>query len=57
MAREEFFGKLKTDKTEVKVFLTNKTMLTGKVADFDDECVVLNKCLIFYEQIVSITPA
>ena len=51
MARDNFFKKLKTEKTDCKVFLSNKTMLVGKITDYDDECVVVDQCLIFYEQI------
>jgi len=57
MARDNFFKKLKTEKTDCKVFLSNKTMLVGKITDYDDECVVVDQCLIFYEQIISIVPA
>jgi len=57
MAREAYLKKLKEDKTDIKCFLSNKTLLTGRITNFDDECVIIDKCLIFYEQIISIVPA
>lgn len=57
MALNEYLQKCKTDKTELKTFLTNGTMLSGKVTDFDEDCVVIDKCLVFREQIISIKPA
>lgn len=57
MARIEYLDKLKKDiNTSVKVFLTNGTMLTGNVRDHDDTSIVLDKCLIFIDQIISIVP-
>lgn len=56
MAYSEFLKKLKDDKITVKLFLSNKTMLSGKITDFDDECVVINKCMALKKQIISITP-
>ena len=57
MALNEYLQKCKTEKTELKTFLTNGTMLSGKVTDFDEDCVVIDKCLVFREQIISIKPA
>jgi len=57
MAKDTYFRKLKEDKTEVKCFLANKTLITGRITNFDDECIIIDKCLIFYEQIISIVPA
>lgn len=56
MAYTEFLKKLKDDKITVKLFLSNKTMLSGKITDFDEDCVVINKCMALREQIISITP-
>jgi RNA chaperone Hfq len=56
MAYNEFLKNHKAKKTELKVFLVNKTMLQGPITDYDDDCIILDKCLIFREQIISITP-
>ena len=57
MALNEYLQKCKSEKTELKTFLTNGTMLSGKLTDFDEDCVVIDKCLVFREQIISIKPA
>lgn len=44
------------NKTYVKCFLQNGTMLEGNVAAFDEETMVLGKCLIFLDKVISITP-
>jgi len=57
MAYTEYLTKYKTKRTEVNVFLSGKnTMLTGKISDFDDTCIILDECLIFRINIISITP-
>ena len=56
MAYNEYLKKHKEKKTDMKVFLSNKTMLQGSIYDFDDSCIILDKCMIFCEQIISITP-
>jgi hypothetical protein len=48
-------------KTTVKVFIESgpnqpKTMLQGKIVDFDEDAIVLDKCLIFTDRIISIAP-
>ena len=55
-ARKNFFQKHKDAGSELKVFLSNKVMLDGSVQSFDDESVVLDECLIFYRNIISVTP-
>ena len=57
MAKTEYLKKAKADGVVLKVFLSNGTMLTGLVKDFDDESIVLDKCLVFNEQIISMKPA
>jgi len=56
MARNEYLDKHKKQGTELKVFLYGGAMLSGRVTDFDEECIVLNKCLIERDKIISITP-
>jgi sRNA-binding regulator protein Hfq len=57
MAYTEFLKKHKEKGTTLKVFLSsNKTMLTGSITDFDQDCIVLDKCMILKEQIISISP-
>jgi sRNA-binding regulator protein Hfq len=41
----------------MKVFLTNGTMLKGFIVEFDEDSIVLDKCLIEREKIISISPA
>jgi sRNA-binding regulator protein Hfq len=57
MAYTEYLQQHKTDKTELKVFLENKTMLTGRISNFDEDTIIIDKCLVFREQIISIKPA
>jgi sRNA-binding regulator protein Hfq len=65
-----YLNNLKTNKTRVKVFLTDtkiamiqngldskRTMLQGIVSEFDEESVILDKCLIDRINIISITPS
>lgn len=56
MAKNEILENLKTNKSEVKVFLSNKTMLSGKVTGFDDDVVIIDKAICFKWQIISIVP-
>lgn len=56
MAYNEYLQDLKTKGTPVKVFLSNKTMLEGKIVDFDDFGIILDKCLVIREQAISIVP-
>jgi sRNA-binding regulator protein Hfq len=44
------------NKTEVKVFLTNKTMLTGRIITYDDVSFILEKCLVLIHNTISIDP-
>lgn len=55
MAYTEYCKKCKEDKTILKVFLKyNNTMLSGKITDFDEDCIILNSCLINRDAISSI---
>ena len=57
MAYSNFLKKHKDKGTRLKVFLSsNKTMLSGKITDFDDDSIILDECLILREQIISISP-
>jgi sRNA-binding regulator protein Hfq len=57
MAYTEYVTQHKNSKTDLNVFLKEKgTMLQGKIVDFDDVCIILDKCLIFHDQIISIVP-
>lgn len=51
-----FLSMHKANKTVLKMFLSSGTMLTGIINDFDDETVLIGKCLAFKRQITSITP-
>jgi sRNA-binding regulator protein Hfq len=57
VASQAYLKKMKTDGVVLKVFLSNGTMLTGLVKDYDDASMVLDKCLVFNEHIISIKPA
>lgn len=46
----------KEKKTHLNIFLDNKVMLEGLITTFDEDCIVLDKCLIFREHIISIKP-
>jgi sRNA-binding regulator protein Hfq len=56
MAFNEFLQTHKDKKTPLKIFLSNSTMLSGKITDFDEDCIILDKCMILYEKIISIVP-
>jgi sRNA-binding regulator protein Hfq len=56
MAFTEFLKTHMEKKTVLKVFLTNSTMLSGKISDYDDDCIILDKCMILHEKIISIVP-
>ena len=56
-----FLDEAKKEGMSLKVFVDSgsgqpKTMLQGQVTDFDEEAIVLNKCLIFMDRIISMTP-
>ena len=57
MALQEYLKNHMEKKTELKIFLSNKTMLSGRISNFDDDCIILDKCLIYREQIISVVPA
>lgn len=56
MAYNEYLEQIKKNKTSCKFFLSSKTMLVGVVKDFDDFCVIVDKCMVTREQLVSIMP-
>lgn len=53
---EKYLSHIKEKKTVVKMFLTSGTMLTGLITGFDEDSIVIGKCLAFREQVTSITP-
>ena len=53
---KEYFENLKKNKTEIKVFLVNKTMLTGRIVDYDETSFILDKCLVFIANTISVDP-
>lgn len=44
------------NKTVLKVFLSSGTMLQGKITDYDETAIVVDKCLVFIEKVISISP-
>jgi sRNA-binding regulator protein Hfq len=54
MAYNEYLNDAQYKKIPVKVFLDNKTMLSGLVVDFDNNVIILDKCLINIDKIISI---
>jgi len=58
MARDEYLADHKAKKTIMKVFLNNAAgaMLSGKITDFDSETIILDKCLIERDKIISMVP-
>ena len=51
-----YLKEIQTNKIKVKVFLSNGTMLTGKIINFCESCIILEKCLIYTDNIISIVP-
>lgn len=55
MAYNEFCKKHKEKKTKLKVFLSSSTtMLQGIITDYDEQCIILDSCLINFDNISSI---
>lgn len=54
--RTDYLSELQKDKTQCKVFLNGGAMLTGIITKFDDECFIIDKCLVDREQVISTTP-
>jgi sRNA-binding regulator protein Hfq len=52
----KFLSECQSKKILMKVFLQNGTMLEGFVVDFDELDIVIDKCLVAREKIISITP-
>lgn len=51
-----YFQKYKDNKKTLKVFLSSGTMLHGLITDYDETSIVVDKCLVFVDKIVSISP-
>lgn len=45
---------LKKKETKIKLFLTNSTMLQGKITAFDEDSIVIDSCLVTRDHVVSI---
>ena len=56
MAYTDYLQKHKEKGTALKVFLDNKTMLSGKITSFSENFIVLDHCLINVSKIISISP-
>jgi len=59
--QQKYLKKACEDGRSVKVFLESgsgqpKTMLSGKIKDYDDNDIVLDECLISIKRIISIAP-
>jgi RNA chaperone Hfq len=52
-----YLENLKKNKTKTKIFLSSGAMLEGLITDFDEIAIVLDKCLIYTEKIISVTPS
>ena len=50
------YFKLHKNKTVMKVFLSSGTMLQGKITDYDDTTIVVDKCLVYQDKVISISP-
>jgi len=58
----DYLEDIKDKELVVKVFIEgssptqSKTMLSGKIMDFDEDSIVLDQCLIFLKRVISIAP-
>lgn len=52
-----FFEGHKKTGTRLNVYLVNKTMLSGKITAVDSRAIVLDKCLILLDKIISSAPS
>jgi sRNA-binding regulator protein Hfq len=50
------YFKTHKNKTSMKIFLDSGTMLQGKITDYDEKTIVLDKCLVFLDKVISISP-
>lgn len=51
-----YLSEVHDNSTEVKVYLTNGTMLRGYVVEYDQHSIVLDKCLVLLRNIISMAP-
>jgi len=49
-----YLQKLQEDKITIKVFIDNGTMLQGVLTGFDDEFIIVDKCLVNKAKLISI---
>ena len=56
--REKFLKEMRDAKKIMKVFLsdTKGTMLKGVIVDDDDVSFVIDKCLVNWDKVISVTP-
>lgn len=53
---DNYLDEVKKNKTKMKIFLTNGTMLEGVITDFDEFSIIVDKCLVLIDKVISITP-
>lgn len=56
-----YLEKAKEKRITVKVFIESgpnqpKTMLSGRVVEYDEDAIVLDECLIFLKRVISVAP-
>ena len=54
--REKFLKEMRDAKKVMKVFLDNGTMLQGIIVDDDEISFVIDKCLVNWNKVISVTP-
>lgn len=50
----DYLKKLQDDKSAVKIFLTNSTMLSGLITGFDESAIIIDKCFVNRSHLISI---
>jgi sRNA-binding regulator protein Hfq len=55
-AYENFLDLHKRNKNIVKVFLDSGTMLQGVITDYDETTIIIDKCFVNLDKIISIAP-
>lgn len=51
---DDYLQKCKSEKKEVKIFLSNGVMLQGLITAVENDSIVVDKCLVFKRYIISI---
>ena len=47
----------KLNKTKIKAYMKGGALLEGYVVDYCDDSFILDKCLVFFNSVISIKPA